>query len=334
MRSLTRRQSQRLWLPLLLMSLAVAFAWSLEAGPLRLSLRQIFGVLLESSGDETVRAVVMHVRLPRALLAALVGASLASAGGAFQAVLRNPLADPYLLGVSGGAGLGAVAAMACGAQAPLAVPAAACCGALAALAAVYGVGRGRNSSPHTLILAGVMVGSLAAALLLLLLWGVPAASLRGAVAWLAGDLAGADPDLFVPLALWSFVAFLVLWRQAPALDLFTQGEDAAADLGLDVGQARRMIFAAAGALTAGAVALGGLVGFVGLVVPHAARLLGGPAHRRLLPASALGGAAFLVAADALARALFAPAELPVGVVTALLGAPAFLWLLRRGGEDL
>lgn len=324
---------RRLWLPLLLLTLAAAMACSLTAGPLHLTLGQIAGALFGRREGATVRAVVLQIRLPRALLAALVGAALGSAGGAFQAVLRNPLADPYILGVSGGAALGAVSAMAIGLRSPLAVPAAAFLGALAALVVVYQVGRGQRSSPHTLILAGVMIGSFASALLLFVLWTIPADPMRSAVFWLAGDLSGAEPAWLGPVALVAGLAFLLLWRQAPALDLFTQGEEAAADLGLHVGRARLTVFAAAGALTATAVALGGLVGFVGLVVPHVVRLLWGPGHRRLLPASALLGAAFLVAADALGRALLAPAELPVGVVTALIGAPCFLYLLRqREGE--
>ncbi len=327
--SAIRLRLQHFWLPLLLLLLVVAVACSLASGPMALSPGQIAGALLNWHESATVREVVLKIRLPRALLAALVGAALGSAGGAFQAVLRNPLADPYVLGVSGGAALGAVAVMALGVHAALAVPLAAFVGALASLAAVYQVARAHRSSPHTLILAGVMIGSLASALLLFLLWTVPADPMRTAIFWLAGDLGGADPSWLGPAALWAGVAFLLLWWQAPGLDLFTQGEDAAADLGLNIGRARMTVFAAAGALTAAAVALAGLVGFVGLVIPHVVRLLWGPGHRRLLPASALLGAAFLVGADALARTLLAPAELPVGVVTAILGAPCFLYLLRR-----
>jgi cobalamin transport system permease protein len=320
---------RRLWLPLLLLTLVAAVACSLAAGPMALSARQIAMALFGRHESATVRAVVLDIRLPRALLAALVGAGLGSAGGAFQAILRNPLADPYVLGVSGGAALGAVAVVALGVHFALAVPIAAFIGALVSLAIVYRVARAHRSSPHTLILAGVMVGSLASALLLFLLWTVPADPMRTVVFWLAGDLSGANPSWLGSAALWAGAAFLLLWGQSSALDLFTQGEEAAADLGLHIGRARMTVFVAAGALTAAAVALAGLVGFVGLVVPHVVRLLWGPGHRRLLPASALLGAAFLVGADALARTVLAPAELPVGVVTAILGAPCFLYLLRR-----
>jgi iron complex transport system permease protein len=176
-----------------------------------------------------------------------------------------------------------------------------------------------------------MVGSFASALLLFLLWMTPAESVRTAIFWLASDLSSTDPEWMPAAAIWSAVALACLWSQSPALDLLTQGEETAADLGLSVGRARLTVLAAAGALTASAVALAGLVGFVGLVVPHVVRLLLGPVHQRLVPAAALLGAAFLITADALARVVMAPAEMPVGVVTALLGAPFFLYLLRRQG---
>lgn len=319
------------WWGLLALLLLGAFLASVTAGALRIPLGDVLSILAGAPAPAVHEAVVLRVRLPRALLAALVGGSLAAAGGAFQGVLRNPLADPYVLGVSGGAALAAVAALTLGLTASLAVPAAAFVGALAALAAVYAVARAHRADPTTLLLSGVMVGSFASALLLFLLWTSPADPARTALFWLAGDLSAADPRLLAAAGAWAGASFLALWWQSPSLDLLTQGEDAAADLGLKVGRARLSLLGAAGALTAAAVAQAGLVGFVGLVVPHAARLLWGPAHRRLLPASALLGAAFLLASDALARTVLAPAEVPVGVVTALVGAPFFLYLLRRRG---
>lgn len=315
--------------PLLFLLLAAGFAVALKAGVLSLSAGEILAALRGEEVAAPSAAVVLRVRLPRALLAALVGASLGASGSAFQAVLRNPLADPYILGISGGAGLGAVAAIAAGWGEPGALPLAAFLGGLAALGVVYAIAGTRGGSSPALILSGVMVGSLASALLLFLLWTLPGDRARAALFWLAGDLSGGGTWRLVPAAAWSAAAFLVLWLRARTLDLFTQGEAAAADLGLDVGRARVWLLAAAGALAASTVALAGLVGFVGLVVPHAVRLLWGPTHRRLLPASALLGGTFLLFADALARTALAPSELPVGVVTALLGAPAFLLLLRR-----
>ena len=302
---------------------------ALYAGALRIPLSEVFAILTGAPALPTHEAVVLKIRLPRVFLAALVGACLGVSGATFQGVLRNPLADPYLLGVSGGAALGAVLAITLGLRSPLALPAAAFIGALVALAAVYVAAKAHQSSTHTMVLAGVMVGSFATALLLFLLWTAPADASRTAVFWLTGDLASADTSWLPWAGLWCAAAFWLLWRRAAPLDLFTQGEATAADLGLDVGRARLVLFAGAGALTACAVALAGLVGFVGLVVPHVVRMVWGPAHRRLLPASALLGAAFLVAADALARSVLSPAEVPVGVVTALAGAPFFLYLLRR-----
>lgn len=329
MAEMTRRFMQDWWLPILAAALLAVLAFSLWAGPLSIGIAELVDILLGRPASMTHAAVVMKIRLPRALTAALVGASLGASGGAFQAVLRNPLADPYILGVSGGAALGAVAALALGAVSPLVLPVAAFSGALGALALVYWIALAHRSSPHTLILSGVMMGSLATAALLFLLWTFPADQMRSAFFWLAGNLAVAEPGWLPGAAAWAGTAFLALWLQSARLDLFTQGEEAAADLGLAVGRARLTVFAAAGALTASAVAVAGMVGFVGLVVPHVVRLLWGPAHRRLLPASALLGAIFLAAADAISRTLLAPAEIPVGVVTALLGAPFFLYLLRK-----
>lgn len=317
-----------LWLPILLVALAAALLFSLWAGPLSLSVGELFASLSGHPDSPTHAAILFKIRLPRAILAALVGAALSASGGAFQAVLRNPLADPYILGVSGGAALGAVAVLTLGWSSPLLLPGAAFIGACAALLLVYWVARAHSGSSHSLILAGVMVGSLASALLLFLLWLTPADPVKTALFWLAGNLNGTDPAWLPWFAAWTSLAFLLLWSQSRSLDLLTQGEEIAADLGLDVGRSRLLLFAAAGALTAAAVAMAGLVGFVGLTVPHVVRILWGGGHRHLLPAAALLGAAFLMTADALSRSLLAPAEIPVGVVTALIGAPFFLYLLR------
>ncbi len=318
----------KLWLPLLVGLLGLSLVYSLSVGPLTLSFTDLLAVVTGQGSDSTQSTVIFKIRLPRALLAALVGACLSVSGAAFQAVLRNPLADPYILGVSGGAALGAVSAIWLGFSAALFLPGAAFLGALAALAAVYWVARGHRGSSHTLILCGVVVGSLASALLLFLLWLSPADQTRAAIFWLTGNLAMADYHLLYWISPLAVLAFLVLWSESRSLDLFTQGEETAADLGLSIGRARLTVFAAAGAMTAAVVSVAGLIGFVGLTIPHIVRLLFGPSHHRLLPASALAGAAFLVLADALSRQLFSPAEIPVGVVTALLGAPFFLYLLR------
>ncbi len=320
-----------LWILGLLLVPLGAITISLSAGSMDMSWAQLFHLLQQGPGSSVGQAVLWQIRIPRTLLAGLVGAALSLSGVTFQAVLRNPLADPYLLGVSGGAALGAVAALTIGINSAPLVSLAAFGGALTALAIVYLVARAHTCSSHTLILSGVMVGSVAAALLLFLLWRAPTEATRQAIFWLAGNLSLADPGWLGWGWLWLLVCFILLWSQAVNLDLLTQGEETAADLGLAVGRTRLILFALAGALTACAVALAGLVGFVGLVVPHICRLLWGPAHRLLLPLAALFGACFLMVADAIARSLYAPAEMPVGVITALLGAPFFLLLLRRRG---
>ena len=320
-----------LWILGLLLVPLGAITISLSAGSMDMSWAQLFHLLQQGPGSSVGQAILWKIRIPRTLLAGLVGAALSLSGVTFQAVLRNPLADPYLLGVSGGAALGAVAALTIGINSAILVSLAAFIGALTALAIVYLVARAHTCSSHTLILSGVMVGSVAAALLLFLLWRAPTEATRQAIFWLAGNLSLADPGWLGWGWLWVLVCFILLWSQAVNLDLLTQGEETAADLGLAVGRTRLILFALAGALTACAVALAGLVGFVGLVVPHICRLLWGPAHRLLLPLAALFGACFLMVADAIARSLYAPAEMPVGVVTALLGAPFFLLLLRRRG---
>ncbi len=320
-----------LWILGLLLVPLGAITISLRAGSMDMSWAQLFHLLQQGPGSSVGQAVLWKIRIPRTLLAGLVGAALSLSGVTFQAVLRNPLADPYLLGVSGGAALGAVAALTIGINSAPLVSLAAFGGALTALAIVYLVARAHTCSSHTLILSGVMVGSVAAALLLFLLWRAPTEATRQAIFWLAGNLSLADPGWLGWGWGWVLVCFILLWSQAVNLDLLTQGEETAADLGLAVGRTRLILFALAGALTACAVALAGLVGFVGLVVPHICRLLWGPAHRLLLPLAALFGACFLMVADAIARSLYAPAEMPVGVVTALLGAPFFLLLLRRRG---
>nr|WP_246347303.1 iron ABC transporter permease [Desulfurispira natronophila] len=315
--------------PVLLLLLLFSFSFSLSSGAYEMSLTTVWQTLLQLHPDTLEHTIIHEIRLPRSLLAVLVGCALALAGAAFQAVLRNPLADPYILGVSGGAALGAVGAMALGVWLTLSIPLLSFSGALLALAIVYLVGGVHRTSAPTLILAGVMVGSLASALLLFVLWSIPAESVRSAVFWLAGDLSAENVQWIWPGFVLVSLAAGWLWLMAPALDLFTQGEDGAADLGLNVTVARLVVFAAAGAITAAAVALAGLIGFVGLVVPHVVRLLWGPGHRFLLPTSALLGASFLLLADTVSRLVFAPAQLPVGIITALIGAPCFLYLLRR-----
>ncbi|MCS0637027.1 iron ABC transporter permease [Streptomyces sp. LP05-1] len=277
--------------------------------------------------------IVLDIRAPRVLLGAVTGAGLAVVGTAMQALLRNPLAEPYLLGISSGASLGAVLMIVSGVAVlgPLTLPSAAFAGALATLAVVYVMARtgGRMTSAR-LVLAGVAVAStLTAVMDLLLITADRGNQAREILAWTLGGLGGVQWDtLWLPAGALALSVGLLLTR-ARSLNLLLAGEEAAATMGLDVARFRARLFVVLSLVTGVMVASAGPIGFVGLILPHAVRLLTGGDHRRLLPAAALAGAVFLVWADIAARTLAAPMEIPVGVLTALCGGPFFLWLMRR-----
>lgn len=298
----------------------LALAAALIFGPAELSLREL------TSSD-----IVWRLRAPRAALAFLVGGSLGVAGGGLQALLRNPLADPFLLGLSGGAGLGAVLAIALNLTGPWALPLAAFAGALLALGLVYRLGMvaGAALDSRILLLGGVAVGAFAAAVTTAVVAMADASQLRNAFLWLWGGLSGASWQAVLVLAIYAPVPLAALAFSARALDLLALGEEAAGYLGADVERVKRRVYLSASLLTAAAVAVSGVIGFVGLIVPHLVRMVWGHRHRALLPAAFVGGGALLAAADTLARVAFAPRELPVGIVTALLGVPVFVLLLRR-----
>ena len=305
-------------------------------GSTQISLSRVFDASIPFA--ENVDAQIFFVaRLPRVLAGALVGAALASAGVVFQAMLRNPLATPFTLGVSAGSSLGAMLAILFGASATLGplspVPLASLAGALLAAAIVYGLATrpGRPISTSVLLLAGVTLNSFFSALILFSQFLADYAQVYRAARWLMGDLdvGGAAPLLgALPLIVAAFAIFAVL---PGALNLLSLGADAAAARGVDVARAQRLAFVSASLATAAAVSLAGPIGFIGIVVPHLVRLLVGVDHRIVLPASALFGASFLVGCDLIARTLIAPMEIPVGVVTAMIGGPFFLWLLIRKG---
>jgi iron complex transport system permease protein len=311
------------WLLLVLMVL-LALITSIALGPAAVPLAD----LLHSD-------IVWNLRVPRALLAFLVGGSLGVAGAGLQALVRNPLADPFLLGLSGGAGLGAVLAIALHLSGPWALPVAAFVGALAALGLVYrlglvgGTGGGGALDPRILLLGGVAIGAFAAAVTTAIVSLADAAELRNAFLWLWGGLSGASWDTVLIIAVYAPIPLVVLFAASRPLDLLALGEESAGYLGADVERVKRRVYLAASLLTAAAVAVSGVIGFVGLVVPHIARLTWGHRHRVLLPAAFLGGGALLAFSDTLARTVVAPRELPVGVVTALIGVPVFALLLRR-----
>jgi iron complex transport system permease protein len=278
-------------------------------------------------------AIIFKIRLPRVLLAGLVGAALALAGATYQGLFRNPLADPYLIGVASGAALGATVAIALrlpgGLYALGATQWAAFAGAAVAVALVYGLARVGGATPlSTLLLAGVAVGTLATACTSLLLYW-QREQLLAVYSWLLGSLTLASWPRVGALALYLALGSLALLPLARLLNALQLGEEEAHLLGIDVEKLKLTLVVAATLVTAAAVSVSGLIGFAGLIMPHIARLLWGPDHRTLLPLSALSGALFLIAVDGVARTVLAPGEVPVGVITALCGAPFFLYLMRR-----
>lgn len=286
---------------------------------------------LRGRGDPAVVTIVRELRLPRALLAALVGGALGLAGATFQALLRNPLAEPYVLGVSSGAAVGAVGAIGLGAASGWGLPVGALAGALVAIALVLTIALrvDRRLDLRVLLLAGVVAGTFFNALILILLAFQEADAFRSALFWMMGSLAGADWNRVAFLSALVVPSLLILLALARSFDLLAFGEETAGYLGSAPARVHRTAYLVASLLTAGAVVVAGAIGFVGLVVPHAVRLVWGGEHRFLMPASFLVGAAFLALADVAARLVVAPAELPLGVVTALVGVPFFLVLLRR-----
>jgi len=315
--------------PVLLLIALVALACGLATGASVLPVADVWTALLDPSAPGA--AIVRQLRAPRVLLAFGVGGSLAVSGAALQALIRNPLADPYLLGLSGGAGVGAVVAMALRLPGAWAVPLAAFGGALGAVALVYRLSAvvGRRLDPRVLLLAGVIVGAFAGAIMTAIISLSTAEQLRNAFLWLLGGFSAASWLALLLFLAWAVLPLAVLGFSGRGLDLLHLGDEPAETLGADVEQLRRRILVATSLLTAAGVAVSGIVGFVGLIVPHAMRGLVGPIHRLLLPAAFVAGGAFLVVADALARTIVRPMELPVGVVTALVGVPIFALLLRR-----
>jgi iron complex transport system permease protein len=286
---------------------------------------------------QILETIVLQVRMPRVLLAAIVGAALAVAGAAFQAVFRNPLADPYILGASTGGALGAAAAVVSGLS--MASPGYAAAPALAFLGAVAAVGvayrlarRGGGVSTLSLLLAGVVVGTWAGSALSLLIY-FSGRFLAQIVFWLMGGFTGTTWWSLGVSAPYMTLGALIVFLRARDLNALALGDETALGLGVDAERSRRAVVAGATLLVAAAVAVSGPIGFVGLIIPHLVRLAVGADHWHLLPGAAAAGALLMVLADAVARTAIAPSELPVGIVTALAGGPFFLWLLGRRGRD-
>ena len=321
-----------------LLTLAVtgAFAASVSVGASGLGPGDLWRALA-GDGDPTARTILLQLRVPRAALAALVGGALGISGCTFQALLRNPLAEPYVLGISGGAAVGAVAVFVTGLGVafPWMLPVGAFLGAIAAMVLVLEVAR--RASParmdtRVLILSGVIIGAFFNAIILLMLSIADVESFRSAIFWMMGNLSGAEWGSTGLLALLLVPGSVAVLSLARAFNLLSRGEEVAHYLGASVQRVKLTAYLAASLMVGAAVAASGVIGFVGLIVPHAVRLAWGNDHRLLLPASFLAGSAFLLLADTVARLVVAPAELPTGVVTAVAGVPLFVVLLMRGGR--
>lgn len=285
------------------------------------------------SAERASSEIILQIRLPRVLLAALVGAGLATAGALLQALLQNPLADPYILGISGGAALGGVAALALGAGVgvgAISVPGFAFLGALGATGLLYAVAGSVGRAPtHSLLLTGVVFNAFASSVIVFVTTATDLSRMAGIFLWLIGSIRLVDFYLIAGVGLLLGLGLGVGIYHAYALNLLSQGDETASHLGVDVPRVRRRVLLATALVIGASVAVSGLIGFVGLIVPHVLRLVVGSDHRLLVPASALLGASFLMLADTLARTMLAPTELPVGALTALVGGPLFLLLLRR-----
>lgn len=328
---MSRRVTVSLWLLAALLSLLTFTATGF--GALRLPVS-----LLWNGSDEALRQIWLTIRLPRVLLALIIGGSLALAGCVMQGLFRNPLADPGLLGISSGAAL----AVALWVVLPLSLPAlvmlyapmlAAFLGALTATVAIFLLSQQRNSSLSRLLLVGIAINALCGAAVGVLSWVSNDAQLRQLSLWGMGSLGQAQWSTLLAVTSLMVPTALVIWRMANALNVLQLGDEEAHYLGVDVAVVQRILLLCSALLVAAAVAVSGVIGFVGLVVPHLMRMWLGADHRAAIPGSVLAGASLLLVADTAARTLVAPAEMPVGLLTSLLGAPWFLWVIfHRGGQ--
>lgn len=314
--------------------LVLTVLFSTMVGTARITWGQLWDLLLgNGSPTDPARLVIFRIRLPRVMLAGLVGFSLSLGGVVFQALLRNPLADPFILGVSSGSAFGAVLGIMLGLGFTFGIPVLAFGGAVLTMYLVLVLGKkkiGMESS--TIILAGVIINAFFTAIIMFFIATAANDRLHTMLFWLYGDLSQsrfAESAIAAPAVI---AGFLILYCFARHLNVMTAGEEAALHLGVNVGRAKLICFLVVSLVIGLVVAFSGLIGFVGLVIPHLCRMIFGSDHRLLMPASALSGAIFLIAADTLARTVISPSELPVGVITAFLGAPFFIYLLRKRGS--
>jgi iron complex transport system permease protein len=320
-------------------SVAVLVA-CLQFGATSVEMKTVVGAILKMfrtdqidvAGLGTPSVIMVQIRFPRVLMGFLVGGSLAGVGVTLQALLRNPLADPYVLGVSSGAACGVSLAMLFGIETAFALlpalPLFGFIGGLLSLVLIYRLAQSQGRLPvHSLLLAGLILNAILTALIMFITSIMEPNRSAGLMAWLMGSLTAPGFPALAVLGLYMVVVLVILMQKAQMLNVLTLGEETARSLGIETEQVKRQLFALTALLTGAVVSVSGMIGFVGMVVPHAVRMLIGSDHRLLLPASALVGGMFLVVADTIARTLLAPGEIPVGIVTALAGGPFFLYLL-------
>jgi iron complex transport system permease protein len=315
------------------LTLVIMLIVSLAIGSVFISPAELWNVISGTASSDTFRTILWNIRLPRTVLIALVGAALAGSGAAYQGLFRNPLADPYLIGVASGAGLGAIIAMSVNwpytTLGLFAVPLAAFIASLLTVYLVYTFAQiGRTVPTTNLILAGVAVSSFTVSLTSFIMLR-STGEVRRAIGWLLGGVSLVGWDVTLALIPYLVIGMTTLVLTGYSLNLLQFGDDQATQMGLNVRRAKFIIIVAASLVTAAAVSFAGIIGFVGLIVPHVVRMWWGVDYRRLIPLSIIGGASILLVADVLSRIVLAPEELPVGIVTALAGAPFFLWVLRR-----
>jgi len=307
----------------------------IEMGAVASALRQMLTAgELDAAELGTSAVIMLHIRLPRVLMGFLVGGSLASVGVALQALLRNPLADPYVLGVSSGAALGASLAMLFGIGTTLALlpvlPLFGFAGGLLSLVVIYRLAQSQGRLPiHSLLLAGVILNAILTAFIMFITSIMEPNRSAGLMAWLMGSLTAPGYAMLAVFAVYAAGGTALLLQKAQTLNVLTLGEETARSLGIETERIKKRLFILTALLTGAVVSVSGMIGFVGMVVPHAVRMVVGSDHRLLLPASALVGGTFLVVSDTIARTILAPTEIPVGIVTALTGGPFFLYLLLR-----
>jgi iron complex transport system permease protein len=305
----------------------------LQVGAHALTLAERWSALTFSTPgrEDVAHVIIWDIRFPRVLMGLFVGAALAMTGAALQALVRNPLADPYVLGISSGAAFGATIGLALGLSAVaggIGLPLCAFIGGGLSIVLVYGIAASQGQLPmHKLLLAGVIVNAVCSALMMFVTSILNPASLYRVVLWLMGTLSAPSIPALIGIGVCLVIAALLLLRESQALNLMAVGEDAARSLGVDSDRVQRTVFLVSAILTGAVVSVSGMIGFVGMVVPHLVRILCGADHRLLLPVSALGGGILLMVADTVARTVVAPAEIPVGVITALIGGPFFIYLL-------